>query len=61
MGSINIFMPLSTYLEPALLMNLSNMDDFSSEKHLGTLENEPWAAGWEAIMLPLCYVAPSSV
>ena len=30
----------------------------SSEKFLGTPRFEPWAAGWESRMLPLCYVAP---
>ena len=57
MGSIYIFKPLSTFLYPALLINLSNADNFSSEFVLETVGIEPWAAGWEASMLPLSYAA----
>ena len=41
MGSINFFKPVSTFLKPVLLINLSNFKNFSSE----------------ASMLPLCYAA----
>ena len=58
MGPINIFKPLSTFLEPVLLINLSNIDHFSSEKASEKLGIKPGVAGWEAIMLPLCYAAP---
>ena len=54
MGSIKIFKPLSTFLVPALLINLH----CSSDKFLGMLRFEPGAARREAIMLPLCYAAP---
>ena len=41
------------------MINLSNIDNFSSEKISGTLVIKPGAAGWEAKMLPLRYAAPS--
>ena len=44
---------------PAPLINLSNIDNFSSENFLGTLGIEPRAAVPEARMLPLCYAAPT--
>ena len=47
MGLINIFKPLSTFLQPTLLINLSNIDNFSSDKNWGIAGIEPWAAGWE--------------
>ena len=45
MGFINIFKPLSTILLAAPLINLSNIDNFSTEKKLGTLGIKPGAAG----------------
>ena len=36
MGSITIFKPLSTFLQPVLLINLSNIDNFSFDKTLGS-------------------------
>ena len=39
-------------------MNLSNINNFSPEKNLGTLGIEPGAAGLELQTLPQCY-APS--
>ena len=32
MGSIDIYKPQSTFLQTALLIDLSNIDNFSSEK-----------------------------
>ena len=58
MGSINIFKPLSTFLQPDPLINLINVDNFPSENIPEMLGIEPGAAGWEAIMPPLCYAAP---
>ena len=57
MGLINIFKPLTTNLQPEQLIELSNIDNFSSEKITGILGFEPGTAGWEARMLPLCYAA----
>ena len=51
MGLMNIFMSLSTFLQPAPL--ISKIDQIS-----GMLGFEPEAAGREAWMLPLCYGAP---
>ena len=59
MGLIDIFKPLSTILKPAPLINLSNIDNFSSENFWEYWEIKPGAAGWEASVLPLCYAAPS--
>ena len=57
---VNIFKPLSTFLSPASLINLSNIDNnFASEIFL-KLEIEPGTAGGEASMLHLCYQAPPS-
>ena len=39
------------------LINLSNIDNFSSEFFLGTLGIKHRATEWEANMLPLCYAA----
>ena len=58
MGLINIFKPLSTFLLPAPLINLSNINNFSSEIILGMRGIKPWGAGWEASMLPQCNAAP---
>ena len=58
LGLINIFKLPSTFLKPALLIKLSNIDNVSSEKISGVLGIKPRAAGWEASMLPLCYAAP---
>ena len=55
MGSINIFKPLSTFLLPAPLINLSKIDHFSFQIYFGMLGIKPGAAGWEASM---CYAAP---
>ena len=40
MGLINIFQPLSTILEPAPLINLGNIDDFSGK--LGIKPRGSW-------------------
>ena len=57
MGLINNFKPKSPFPKPAQLINLSHIENFSSEKISGTLGIEPRAAGWEASLLPLCYTA----
>ena len=57
MGSIHIFMTLSTFLKPEPLINLRNIDNYSSEFFGGTLGIELGAAGWVASMLPLSYAA----
>ena len=57
MGSINIFKPMPTFLLPALLFNLNNINNISSEKISGMLGLKSGAAGWEA-SLPLRYAAP---
>ena len=51
MGLIDIIKPLSTVL--CYVINQS------TEKFLGTTGIEPWAAGWEASMIPPCYAAPT--
>ena len=48
MGSINIFKPLSTFLQAVPLINPSNIDNFLLWKKLGMLGIEP---GAEAIKL----------
>ena len=58
MAPINIFKPLSTFLSPAPMINLSDINNFSSEIFIGTVGIDPRVAGWEANMLPLCYAAP---
>ena len=57
MGSINIFKPLSSYLQPAWSINFSNIEI----NFLGMPIIEPRAAGWEARMQPLCYAAPQAL
>ena len=49
------FKPLSTFIQPAPLINHSNINNFSSEKFSGMLGFQPWVAEWEASMLPLCF------
>ena len=44
----------------ALLINLSNIYNFSFEKLSEKLGIEPWTVGWEEIMLPLCYAADAA-
>ena len=48
MGLINILKPLSTFLYEAPLINLINIENFSSEEDWGMLGIEPRAAGREA-------------
>ena len=57
MGWINIFKLLSTFLYPAPLINLINIDNFYPEKISGTTGIKSGGAGGEASMLPLCYAA----
>ena len=42
MASIYMFKPLSTFLLPGPLINLSIIDNFSAEFFLGMLGIEPW-------------------
>ena len=41
-----------------MLINLRNINNFSSEIVLETRGIEPGAAEWEPSLLPLCYAAP---
>ena len=54
MGSINISKPLSTFLKPAPLINLSNIKSNFWECQESNL------ALWEARILPLSYAAPTT-
>ena len=59
-GLINIFSSHSNFLQPAPLINLSDINIFSSEFFwiAKKIIIKPGAAGWKVSMLPLCYVAP---
>ena len=45
MGTISMFKPLPTFLQAALLINLSNIENFSSDIFWGMLGIKPGAAG----------------
>ena len=52
MGSINIFKPLSTFLKPELLINLSNIENFSSEFFWERCKSNPGLLGEKQV----CYL-----
>ena len=53
MGSINSFKPLSTFFQPAPLIKLNNVDNFSSERKLGAVKSNPGQLGPEASTLTI--------
>ena len=54
MYSIDFIKSLSSLSSNQPLINLSKIKVI----FFGTPKNEPWPAGWDARMLPLCYAAP---
>ena len=58
MGLINIFKPLPTFLQPGLLIKLSNIDNFFYRNFLGMQGIKPGAAGGKASMVTPWWAAP---
>ena len=61
MGSIDFFKPLFTILEPAPLINLSNIDNFSSEYVWECWETNPGLLGEKQVCYLCAMQTPATI